>query len=366
MIQTIILQLDRLLKQFPGTKAPILTDISFKLYQGELLSLLGASGCGKTTLLRLIAGFEQPQSGTIELNGQMVAGFGRWQPPERRDIGMVFQDYALFPHLTLAENVGFGLGKSHRKRNGYPPEHAKKLIADAIAQVGLTGLENRYPHELSGGQQQRVALARALAPQPAILLLDEPLSNLDVQVRSRLRQDIRDILKSTGTSAIFVTHDQEEAMEISDRIAVMRAGRIEQIDTPEGLYDSPATRFVADFVTQANFLPATPHAGLWKTAIGSLRLSQVPDSIPASPEIMIRQQDLRLEPDESSSVVVRDRQFLGREHRYRLETESGQQLLALCKIDPPIAIGTRIRLKVNLSAVRLFDAESELHCDRSF
>ncbi|MBW4441399.1 MAG: ABC transporter ATP-binding protein [Plectolyngbya sp. WJT66-NPBG17] len=352
MFESILLQLDRVSKQFSDT--PVVDAVSLKLRQGELLSLLGASGCGKTTLLRLIAGFERPQSGTIELAGQEVAGANRWLPPEQRDIGMVFQDYALFPHLTVAQNVGFGLKKSQRKRSSYPPQQAKKTIADAIAQVGLSGLEKRYPHELSGGQQQRVALARALAPQPALILLDEPLSNLDVQVRSHLRQEIRSILKTTGSTAIFVTHDQEEALSISDRVAVMNQGRLEQLATPERLYNDPATRYVAEFVTQGNFLPATYDGKGWKTAIGTFILDHIRDPISDDANLMIRQQDIRLEPDEKGTIVVVDRQLLGRDHRYCIQTSLGTRLQVLSAMNPVLDIGTRVRIRVNLSTVRIF------------
>lgn len=358
MLDSIILQLDNLSKQFPKAKTPVVQNISLQLHQGELLSLLGPSGCGKTTLLRLIAGFEQPRSGTIEIAGQFVAGAGQWVPPEQRDVGMVFQDYALFPHLTVAENVAFGLGKSRRKRSGYPSKQVKELVKTAIAQVGLTDLEKRYPHELSGGQQQRVALARALAPQPALILLDEPLSNLDVQVRLRLRQEIREILKSTGTSAVFVTHDQEEALSISDRIAVMRNGQIEQLDTPEAIYQTPETRFVADFVTQANFLPAIQNGTGWKTAIGTFTLPQVLNPGSQLAELMIRQQDLELQADPRGEGVIVDRQFLGREHRYLLKTPEGQRLQALSTLNPPLAVGDRVRLVVNPLRVRLFEQTS--------
>jgi iron(III) transport system ATP-binding protein len=350
MLESILLQLDHISKQFSET--PVVDSVSLKLRQGELLSLLGASGCGKTTLLRLIAGFERPQSGRIELAGQEVASPNRWLPPEQRDIGMVFQDYALFPHLSVAQNVGFGLKKSRRKRS-YPAPQAKQLIADAIAQVGLSGLEKRYPHELSGGQQQRVALARALAPQPALILLDEPLSNLDVQVRSHLREEIRSILKTTGSTAIFVTHDQEEALSISDRVAVMNRGKLEQLATPETLYNEPATRFVAEFVTQGNFLLATYDGKGWKTPIGTLILDQE-QPISDHAELMIRQQDIRLEPDEKGTIVVVDRQFLGREHRYTIQTSAGARLRVLSAMKPALEIGTRVKVRVNLSTVRTF------------
>lgn len=356
MVDSIILQLDNVSKRFSA--APVVDEVSLKLRQGELLSLLGSSGCGKTTLLRLIAGFERPQSGTIELAGQEVAGAHRWQAPEQRDIGMVFQDYALFPHLTVAENVGFGLKKSRRKKSGYPAPQAKKMVAEAIAQVGLSGLEKRYPHELSGGQQQRVALARALAPQPALILLDEPLSNLDVQVRSHLRQEIRNILKTTGTTAIFVTHDQEEALSISDRVAVMNQGKLEQIATPEMLYDQPETRFVAEFVTRGNFLPASYSGKGWKTAIGTLMLNDS-GMFSHQADLMIRQQDIRLEPDATGAIVIVDRQFLGRDHRYCIQTSSGTRLQVLSAIKPALEIGTRVKVRVNLSAVRFFEPLSD-------
>ncbi len=181
MTSPTILRLDRVSQQFARTSLPAVNQISLTLRKGELLGLLGSSGCGKTTLLRLIAGFDRPHSGTIELAGETVSGDGTWQPPEQRDVGMVFQDYALFPHLTVGQNVAFGLKQPRRKK--FSPQQIQNLTADSIERVGLTGLESRYPHELSGGQQQRVALARALAPQPSLVLLDEPLSNLDVQVR---------------------------------------------------------------------------------------------------------------------------------------------------------------------------------------
>ncbi|NDJ17717.1 ABC transporter ATP-binding protein [Myxacorys almedinensis] len=342
MPQSVILHLDDVSKQFSGNW--VVQHVSLKLHQGELLGLLGPSGCGKTTLLRLIAGFEQPQNGTIDIAGQRVAGSNRWQPPERRDVGMVFQDYALFPHLNVAENIGFGLGRDRQK--------TKERISEAIALVGLTGFEKRYPHELSGGQQQRVALARAIAPQPSLILLDEPLSNLDLQVRLRLRQEIRTILKATGMSAVFVTHDQEEALSLCDRVAVMRQGQVEQFDTPEAIYQTPASQFVAEFVTQANFLPATRQGDLWHTEIGAFKLSSA--IAHSSGLLMVRQQALALHPDETGTVVIRDRQFLGREHRYVVVTPSGQHLQVLSALHPQLAIDTPVKVQVNESNLQIF------------
>jgi len=202
----------------------VVKDLSFVLNPGEIGCLLGASGCGKTTVLRLIAGFETPTHGTISLRDAVVGALRRCVPPERRQIGMVFQDYALFPHLTVAGNIGFGI----REKSALADRHIEELLA----LVGLSGQAHKYPHELSGGQQQRVALARALAPRPHLLLLDEPFSNLDVELRERLSLEVRDILKESGTAAILVTHDQHEAFAVADVVGIMHAGRIEQWDTP--------------------------------------------------------------------------------------------------------------------------------------
>jgi iron(III) transport system ATP-binding protein len=351
-----VLALDQVTRQFARMAEPAVQAVSLSLQPGELLGLLGPSGCGKTTLLRLIAGFEQPQAGTIALDGQQVAGNGVWLAPERRDIGMVFQDYALFPHLTVADNVTFGLVNPAQKRTKrLPPAQVKERLQAALKLVGLAGLEQRYPHELSGGQQQRVALARALAPQPAIVLLDEPLSNLDVQVRLRLRQEIREILKQIGTSAVFVTHDQEEALSIADQVAVMRQGQIEQFATPETIYRDPASRFVAEFVTQANFLPAHWSGQGWDTEFGFFPVAgDRTQPALSSGDLMIRQEDLRLTPDDGAAVWVRDRQFLGREHRYTLVSASGGLVYARLPVNAPVPVGARVRLSSDPAGLRLF------------
>ena len=334
-----ILQLDGVSKWFGESQA--VADVSLNLPQG-ILALLGSSGCGKTTLLRLIAGFEQPQTGSIEIAGRKVTSNNCWIPPEQRRLGMVFQDYALFPHLTVAENVAFGLKKQEK-------EAAKRLIE----LVGLTGLEKRYPYQLSGGQQQRVALARALAPQPPLVLLDEPLSNLDVQVRLRLREEIRDILKATGTSAVFVTHDQEEALAIADLVAVMSKGKLEQIGTPQEVYTQPSSRFVAEFVTGANFIPAERQGQLWATEVGYFAAA---DAGEKEVDLMIREEDLLIEPTESEAVaVVHNRRFLGREYRYCLLTPSGKELHARTAISQVFPIGAKVKLNV-ASTIKIFPA----------
>ncbi|MEO1209952.1 MAG: ABC transporter ATP-binding protein [Cyanobacteria bacterium J06638_20] len=343
--------------QFPGCPVPAVADVSLELPPGDILALLGPSGCGKTTLLRLIAGFEQPQRGQIAIAGTLVTNRTIRIPPERRSVGMVFQDFALFPHLTVAENLAFGL-----KRLGKAV--VEERVQEAIALIGLQDYDQRYPHELSGGQQQRVALARALAPRPNLVLLDEPLSNLDVQVRVALRQEIREVLKATGTSAVFVTHDQEEAMAIADQVAVMRLGQLEQQGTPETLYQEPTSRFVAEFVTQANFLTAHQHNQYWETEIGSFGMERVQcvcnapwseDSHPAvQGDLMIRQEDLVPVVDESGTIVVRDRQFLGREYGYTLQTPSGQILRARTSSRIQIPIGTPVRLDLSQVNFRFF------------
>ncbi len=349
-----IIHLENVTKYFPRLPTPAVQSVSLTLEPGALLSLLGPSGCGKTTLLRLIAGFEQPDDGTIAIAGQPVAGAGCWQCPEDRGIGMVFQDYALFPHLTVLENVAFGLPKAR----GRAKLERRRRVVEAIALVGLDGMEHRYPHELSGGQQQRVALARALAPRPLLVLLDEPLSNLDVQVRLRLRQELRSILKAAGTTAIFVTHDQEEALSMADQVGVMHNGRLEQVGTPEQLYQSPETRFVAEFVTQSNFVVAQRQGRNWHTEFGQFGADRIQlhgaadsDVIPTAIALMVRQEEVQLERDDTSSINVSDRQFLGREHRYSVELPSGQTLVSLAPAHLHLPVGTPVR--ITLTAERL-------------
>ncbi|MFQ5781315.1 MAG: ABC transporter ATP-binding protein, partial [Nitrospiria bacterium] len=256
-----IIELVNVTKRFAVAGSPAVTDISFEIEKGEVLALLGPSGSGKTTILRLIAGFEAPDRGRIFLGGRDVSGLDHYVPPEKRGVGMVFQDYALFPHLTVEGNVTFGLGHLSRL------DQVKKG-RDVLELVGLSSLRDRYPHELSGGQQQRVALARALTPDPIVILLDEPFSNLDPDMRSQMQGEVSMILKRTGSTAILVTHDHEEAFAMANRVALLNEGHLEQHDTPEAVYHTPLTPFVADFVGQADFIPGRVQADSILTEIG--------------------------------------------------------------------------------------------------
>lgn len=342
-----ILSLQRVSLRYPFAATPAVHQVSFDLPTGDILGLLGPSGCGKTTLLRLIAGFESPQSGIIQIGEQIMAGAGPEISPEHRDVGLVFQDFALFPHLNVRENIRFGL-------RGMGQRASRDRVQTLIELVGLPGMESRYPHELSGGQQQRVALARALAPKPTLILLDEPLSNLDVQVRLHLRQEIRRVLKETQTSAVFVTHDQEEALAISDWVAVMHRGRLEQWDTPEQIYRFPASRFVAQFVAQANLLPGHLQDHQWHSEVGLLDLSLATPGVTQG-ELMIRQEELQIELDERGSMTLQERQFLGREYRYGLIAPSGLTLQARSSLR--FAIGQRARISLGSSDGVIFGSE---------
>jgi len=286
-----MLRLEALSKRFGSTVA--VDEVSLEVHQGEFLSLLGPSGCGKTTTLRMIAGFEMPTSGRILLGDRDMTRL----PPQRRGMGMVFQNYALFPHLDVYENVAFGL-----KAQNVPRSELKQKVANALARVDLTGYEKRAVQALSGGQQQRVALARALAPEPPLLLLDEPLSNLDAALRERTRDELRALLKRVGITAIFVTHDQEEAFALSDRIAVLRAGKLQQVGTPEELYRTPANPFVASFVGRANFLDGRVVSGDSEAGVvemeggarwGARIHAQTSDRV----RVMVRPEALRLSAD---------------------------------------------------------------------
>lgn len=321
------------LHKFYG-EVPAVIDLDLTVTVGEIVALLGPSGCGKTTTLRLIAGFETPDMGTLAIAGVPVAGGGAWVPPERRRVGMVFQNYALFPHLTVGDNVAYGL-----------PRHADRAgqVQAALELVGLGDLAARMPHELSGGQQQRVALARALAPQPSVLLMDEPFSNLDTGRRVQIREEVRAILKSTGTAVVFVTHDQEEALFMGDRVAVLNAGRLEQIDRPEQVFQAPATRFVAEFLGQTDFLPGRVTATGVVTEIGVL--DQAP---PATGnglvDVAFRADDVALAPDDASAARVEARLFKGSYNVYRVRLPSGRIVHSLQTHTLQLPPGTPVRV----------------------
>jgi iron(III) transport system ATP-binding protein len=282
--------------------------IDLTVREGELLTLLGPSGCGKTTTLRLIAGLDTPTGGTVEVAGETVAGVdetgsgtGETVPPEERDVGMVFQEFALFPHLTVAENVAFGI-------QDRPEAEREERVAELLELVGLAEYGDRTPEDLSGGQRQRVALARSLAPEPDVLLLDEPFSNLDVRLRTRMREEVRRILKEAGVTAVSVTHDQEEALSISDRVAVVHDGRIEQVGRPETVFEHPESRFVAEFIGQASFLSGTFADGRVETGLGTFTTDMLqgltPDYDGADVDVLVRPDDLRAVPvDERREAV---------------------------------------------------------------
>jgi len=288
----------------------------FDVPAGTICALLGPSGCGKTTTLRLIAGLERADAGTIALGERELNGPGTFVPPERRRIGMVFQDYALFPHMDVAGNVGYGLG-----RNPDP-----ERVRETLALVGLEAEARRPVHELSGGQQQRVALARALAPTPDLVLLDEPFSNLDASMRERLREEVRAILADSGVTALFVTHDQEEALSIADRVAVMREGRIEQVGTPEEIYSRPATRWMAEFIGEIEVLPGEASGGRARCVLGTLPADS---GVEGPVDVLVRPESVAIGlhgPQGSPTATVVSRKFYGHDQLLELELSTGERL----------------------------------------
>ncbi len=315
-----VLELDGVGKRYGSTT--VVSDLSLSVRDGELLTLVGPSGCGKTTTLRLIAGLERPDRGEMRIDGETVADPGWMVPPEQRDVGIVFQEFALFPHMTAAENVAFGLTDASGEERG-------RRVDELLELVGLSEFRDSYPEELSGGQQQRVALARALAPEPAMLLLDEPFSNLDVDLRERMRQEVRAILKEAGVTAVSVTHDQEEALAISDRIAVMRDGRIEQVGRPERVFQHPESRFVAGFLGHASFLTGSVVGDRVETGVGPVDLERIYGLTPeyewSTVDVLVRPDDVAARPadeDEADGRVV-GRQYLGPTVMYRVELDDG-------------------------------------------
>ncbi len=339
----------------------VVDGVSLQLEAGRIACLLGPSGCGKTTLLRCIAGFEDIAAGEIRLHGEIVSRSGLRVPPEKRRIGMVFQDYALFPHLTVDQNVAFGLGRRATEETG-------RRVRQLLATVGLHGQGDKYPHELSGGQQQRVALARALAPRPELILLDEPFSNLDVGLRERLSAEVRDILKREGSTAIMVTHDQHEAFAMADEIGVMYAGRIQQWDVPYNLYHRPANRFVADFIGQGVLLAGTVgDHGKVNLELGTL-VSDRPvewketGSNCASGcrvDLLLRLDDIVHDDTSPVRAEVLHKAFRGADILYTLRLLSGDEVLSLVPSQHDHALGEKIGIRLvadHLIAFRKYPA----------
>jgi iron(III) transport system ATP-binding protein len=315
---------------------------SLRVGEGELVALLGPSGSGKTTLLRVIAGFEEPDTGRVAIAGREVAGNGSWVEPEHRRIGMVFQDGALFPHLTVEGNVGFGARRRER-------------VAECLELVGLAGRTSDFPHELSGGERQRVALARALAADPEVVLLDEPFASLDAGLRESLRVEVAEILRAAGTSALLVTHDQAEALSLAGTVAVMRAGRVEQVGTPEEVYDRPASRWLAEFLGEADVLPGTAHDGVVECELG--RFGAAPD-LAGRVQVVIRPESVAIgsgrgrEPQTEALVVGRS--FYGHDQLLQLELPSGLRLRIRRLGFPTWHPGDRVRVWIDgpVSAVK--------------
>jgi len=344
-----VLELRKVTCAYEAERAAI-SDVSFSVREGEILCLLGPSGCGKTTTLRVIAGFESVVTGEVYLEGQLASARGLLVPTEQRRVGMVFQEYALFPHLRVFENIAFGLRR-------LPAVQRATHVHAMLAMIGLTGLERRYPHELSGGQQQRVALARALVQKPVVLLLDEPFSNLDPDMTRKMREDLHDLLRRTKTTAILVTHDHEEAFAMADRVAVLNNGRLEQFDTPETIYHTPSTPFVADFVGQADFIPGTLQNGKVVTEIGEFPNQGGYQGGPRV-VVMVRPDDIHIMPVEHSPARIVARQFRGSENLYTIGLPSGHVVHSSETSTSVYPIGTPVELQIVATHTVLFEQEN--------
>lgn len=322
------IRIDSLTFDYGGSR-PAVDALSFNIAKGEFIGLLGPSGCGKSTTLRMFAGLLAPTSGAILIDGQDIVS----RPPWERNLGLVFQSYALFPHMSVAQNIAFGLRLRKIDR-----DEIQSRVADALRAVRLEGFGDRRPSELSGGQQQRVAIARAIVIEPEILLLDEPLSNLDARLRDEMRFEIRDIQSRTGITTLFVTHDQQEALTMCDRIAVMNAGRLEQIGTPADVYDKAATPFVANFIGRANMLPATLVGGAQtprlihqNITLPAQAATDLPQGMAAGSDVfvMVRPHAVRLKPAAGGLIGrVKRRVYIGNTIEVEVELQSGQAMIA--------------------------------------
>ena len=328
---------------------PVLEAVSLTLEEGRIGCLIGPSGCGKTSLLRLIAGFLAPGSGRVALQGDTVAGDGHWVTPEARRVGMVFQDIALFPHLDVAANIAFGLHQ-------WPAAERRQRVEELLALVGLPGLGRRYPHQLSGGQQQRIALARALAPRPRLLLLDEPFSALDAELREQISRDVRHILLREGITALFVTHDQNEAFALADQVGVMHDGRLLQWDTPYRVYHRPAHRFVADFIGGGVLIPGRVSGPRQvETALGELG-GDLPEGATRDDEVdvLLRPDDLVIDDAGPRRARVVERVFRGARMLYTLELDNGQRLPCLAPSHHAHEEGTGVAVRLDLEHLVVF------------
>ena len=346
-----MLQVNAIQCQYDGDT--VIEDISFHVNQGDICCLLGPSGCGKTTALRAIAGFQPLSAGEIYLGDTLLSKPGFALPPEQRQVGMVFQDYALFPHMTVRENIRFGF------RNNSASQQ-KKIVQGLLELVRLNGVEDRYPHELSGGQQQRVALARALAPAPKLLLLDEPFSNLDAELRKSLSLEVRDILKDYGISAILVTHDQEEAFAFSDQIGLLYHGALQQWDTPFNLYHEPSNRLVADFVGQGCFLPGVVTGpSSVKTELGDLHGNRAyPWQVDSPVEVLLRPDDITLSDFGGINAVVQKKVFSGGATLYTLALPTGSAVEALLPSHRDFQLGETISIQADVEHLIAFSHQA--------
>ena len=330
-------RIEGLAKSFNGTTA--LREATFDAERGSMVALLGPSGCGKTTTLRLVAGFETPDAGTVTIAGQTVAAPGRFVPPERRRVGMVFQDYALFPHLTVRKNVAFGVP--------HGPDR-DRAVQQALELVGMSAEAERMPDQLSGGQQQRVALARALAPKPSVVLLDEPFSNLDANLRRHVRGHIRQILRDAEATSVFVTHDQDEAFSIADNLCVMLDNRLEQTGAPEDVYLYPASLGVARFMGVANILPGECSGGYVRCELGVLPVGN-PDPPKGLAIVCVRPETVRLRPESETCVeaVVTSVEFHGSSKAVNLRLRSGRPVRCVMGVHIPADVGETVKVGVN-------------------
>lgn len=324
----------------------VVKDLSLELAAGEIACLLGPSGCGKTTTLRAIAGLEPVTGGSIHIQGRQVSSRSRQLPPEKRGLGMVFQEHALFPHLTVADNVAFGLRKQ-------PREQQRLRVSECLDRVRLSGMGDRYPHELSGGQQQRVALARALAPRPALLLLDEPFASLDLDLRRALARELGDILRQENVTALLVTHDQEEAFALADRVGVMHQGQLEQWDTPYNIYHAPANRFVAEFAGYGSFLRGeVMDENTVRTSLGELTGRSNTALKPGSNvDVLLRPEDVIADESAHLALPVTRRQFTGATILYHLRVGAAETLL--CQTDSHTNVVEGDALHVRLATKHL-------------